>query len=313
MKTEIKHVHFQITRKCNLRCEFCGQWGKKGFFREALGEEMTFADWERVIFGLMRSPKPPKITVWGGEPLVSPLFDRIMTILKENGFKTEVITNGVLIDKHIDVIKSCVDKLYVSIDGPGKLHDRVRGEGVYDKVTKNLTELDHKNVTVMSVITDSLIAELPEFLNELNKLNIRELLLQDMIGLSEKEAASYKKWMKDDFDIDAENIDSWITDEKINFSEDIKRVLAKNLTGLGYRVIHKEHIGTGVCSSPFTHPHISWNGEVRYCTDFYDFSAGNVKEQGLEEIFQNEKSEKFRLAIMNNRCSACCACSWRSE
>ena len=82
MKKEIRHVHFQITRNCNLRCEFCGQWGKNGFFREASGDEMTFPD----------------------------------------------------------------------------------------------TELDHKNVTIMSVITDSLIAELPEFLNELNKLNIRELL-----------------------------------------------------------------------------------------------------------------------------------------
>ncbi len=311
MINAIEHIHFQITRSCNLRCAFCGQWGKTGFFRDAAGEEMTLPDWEKVIGELENSNKPlPKITVWGGEPLVSPVFDGIVSMLKNKGFVAEIVTNGVLLDKHRDIVKACVDKVFVSIDGTREVHDSVRGAGVYDTVMKNIAELGHKNVTVMSVITEKLVKVLPEFLKELDKLNIRELILQDMIGLKSEEIDRYKKWLMSDFGIKAEYIDSWENNGKIDFSKELDSVPIPE--GLGFSVVHKRHTSEGVCKSAFSHPHIAWNGNVHYCTDFYDFSAGNVKENSLEEIFENEKSEKFRQAVQNNRCPACNACSWRN-
>ena len=47
MDKKIEMVHFQITRNCNLRCHFCGQWGKKGFFSDASGNNI-FADAENI-------------------------------------------------------------------------------------------------------------------------------------------------------------------------------------------------------------------------------------------------------------------------
>ncbi|MBQ7574818.1 MAG: radical SAM protein [Clostridia bacterium] len=310
MNKLIEHLHFQITRNCNLRCEFCGQWGKKGFFKDAMGTDMTFSDWEKIISEIVNTCNPlPKITVWGGEPLVSPVFDELMPTLKDIGFYTEVITNGVLLDKYMDIVKTCVDKLYVSIDGTRKVHDAVRGRGVYDKVGENLCKLSHNNVTVMSVITDKLIKVLPEFLKELESLGISELLLQDMIGLSSSEVSEYKAWLFNDFGICAHDIDSWENNQIEDFSKAIENF---DFSGLGYRVIHKKHGTDGVCKSPFLHPHIAWNGNVHYCTDFYDFWAGNVKNETLFEIFNNGKSEKFRQAVLNNKCPACNACSWRN-
>jgi len=49
----LKLVHFQLTRNCNLRCWFCGQWGKKGFFSNASGEAMAFDDWKKVVSDLL--------------------------------------------------------------------------------------------------------------------------------------------------------------------------------------------------------------------------------------------------------------------
>lgn len=67
------------------------------------------------------------------------------------------------------------------------------------------------------------------------------------------------------------------------------------------------------CQSPFKHVHIAWNGNVLYCTDFYDFFAGNVKEEKLIEIYNNKLSEKFREEISKNRCVTCKHCSWRNN
>ena len=47
-------VHFQITKRCNLRCWFCGQWGSQGSFAQKANEEMSFEDWRRVINSLQR-------------------------------------------------------------------------------------------------------------------------------------------------------------------------------------------------------------------------------------------------------------------
>lgn len=301
---KLKHVHFQITRNCNLRCSFCGQWGKKGFFSDAAGEEMTFDDWMRLIDELDDSK--PKITVWGGEPLTSVHFDAIMKELKARGFETEIVTNGMLIDKHIDVIRSCCDKVYVSIDGIKEIHDYHRGNGVYERVTDNLKRLAHHNVTVMSVITPELIYTIDSFLEELEDIGIKELYLQDMIGLSEGEIMLYKLWMRMKFKKEAEYIDSWYNDELFKIGD-------VDFGERSYKIIHKKHAYDGACRSMYSHAHVSWNGDVMYCTDFYDFSAGNVKDMPLLEIFTNEISEKFRSEVESNSCMTCNHCSWRKH
>ena len=134
---KLKQVHFQITRNCNLRCAFCGQWGNNGFFSDASGEEMNLDDWKKIIAELKADK--PTITVWGGEPLVSSCFDEIITELKQNDFKTEIVTNGVLIDKHKKTIQA-VDTVYLSLDGTRGVHDKIRGKGVFDKVKENMGE-----------------------------------------------------------------------------------------------------------------------------------------------------------------------------
>lgn len=306
----IEHVHFQITRNCNLRCSFCGQWGKKGFFSDASGVEMVLDDWKNIINQLIRyrekSNKNICVTVWGGEPLISPFFDEIMKLLKFHAFETEVITNGVLIDRHMDVIENYTDRLYVSIDGTKEVHDAIRGDGVYDTVISALKNIRHENITVMSVVTKRLIKKLPVFLNTLNGLYIKELLLHDMIGLTSTEIEVYKSWLNEDFGIKAYDIYSWENNEL--YKENV------NVSGkYNYRINIKRHTDDKniICKSPFKHVHVTWNGNIMYCTDFYDFSAGNVKDSELECIFLNDKSDKFRAAISDNKCPTCCHCSWR--
>ena len=243
--------------------------------------------------------------MWGGEPLVSPYFDEVMLTIKEKGFETEIITNGVLINEHKKIIQDCVDTLYVSLDGTKEIHNKIRGKGIFEKVKVNLQSINHKNLIVMSVITPELMNELPAFLEELETFNIKELYLHDMIGLTTEEIASYKKWLKEAFDITAKDIESWE-------NNNLFRVESIKAEEHSFNIIHKKHKGTGICPSPFTHPHIAWNGNVMYCTDFYDFSAGNVKAESLEHIFLNTKSKKFREMISSNVSPSCDHCSWRT-
>ena len=312
----IEMVHFQITKNCNLRCWFCGQWGKKGFFSDDCGMPMTFSDWKRVSDELIayrgKTGISPFIMLWGGEPLSAPFFDELALYLKENGFTLGMVTNGTMLAEHKSVVEKCIGKLYVSIDGPRDIHDEIRGEGVFDIVTGNLKSLSGCRKIVMSVVTSKLACRLDEFLDEMNKIGIDELYLQDMIGLTSAEVRDYKQWMKSAFNIDAVDINSWENNELEIF--DTELLLEKtDIKKYGFKISCKRHRRETdeYCMSSFRHAHIAWNGNVLYCTDFYDFSAGNVKENSLEKIFFNDMSEKYREEIMSGKCAACKNCSWR--
>ena len=115
-------VHFQLTRNCNLRCSFCGQWGRKGFFSNAGGIDMGLDEWKRVVDSLVEYRKTtgikPSVMLWGGEPLISPYFSEITKYLADNEFELGLITNGVFIDKFQEILKyfsyvsSQISKMY---------------------------------------------------------------------------------------------------------------------------------------------------------------------------------------------------------
>lgn len=303
-------VHFQITKMCNLHCWFCGQWGSKGFFSDSDGSPMTYADWERVTASLSRVKPLPSVILWGGEPLVSPDFGKIVSLLHTKGFELGIVTNGVFIDKWADILKSCFKVIYVSIDGPENIHDKIRGKGVYKKVMSNLKLLSGGNakLVIMSVMSPELSECIESFADELESVKPHELYLQDMISLEKSEADAYADWLYKSFGQKANEIYSWNTK---GFSTNEKTV-SKHSFNIVYKK-HGEKAENSFCLSPFRHAHIAWNGSVMYCTDFYDFSAGNVKTADIIDIFNNDLSEIFRNEVYCGNCPSCAHCSWKNN
>lgn len=309
-------VHFQITKNCNLRCWFCGQWGKKGFFADDKGVLVSLDGWKKVIKSLKEYGaavgRLPDVILWGGEPLVSPIFDELAAYLKENGFKVGMVTNGVLIDKHYAVINEAVSSVYVSIDGYKSVHDSIRGEGVYDKVLSNLRLIDTNKVKlyVMSVTSADTLKYLTEFSNDLASARVNKLILQDRITLKKTEAEKYKEWLKTDFGLDAISVDGYVDEDYIapNFN---------NLDLSKYK-ISISHNAQGVvkdrcCLSPERHAHIAWNGNVLFCTDFFDFCCGNINDGDIIDIFNGEEAAKYRSGVKNGKNPLCEKCSWKNS
>ncbi len=313
MDKKIELVHFQLTKNCNLRCWFCGQWGKKGFFSDSIGEAMELEDWKKAIDQLAdyreKSGIRPDIILWGGEPLACEYFEEIVRLLREKDFRLGIVTNATMIDKYADILKTEFEHIYASVDGTREIHDKIRGEGVYDKAAENLALLSgtKAKITLMAVISEDNYAVLEEMPEELLKLNCDEILFQDMIALTASEAAEYKTAMKEYVGTDAVFIDSWVMDSEPIDVTDIMQRICEKYPG---RVKYIHHGGGHKCKSPYSHIHIAWNGNVLFCTDFYDFSAGNVKKLPLWDIFCGEQADKYRAMIENDACPTCRHCSW---
>lgn len=319
----LEMVHLQLTRNCNLRCWFCGQWGKKGFFSGKSETAMSLDEWKSVIKSLVdyrqNTGVSPMILLWGGEPLMYPQFAEIVAYLKQNDFTLGMVTNGVLIDKYADICRRDFKKIYVSIDGDREIHDSIRGKGVFDKVSQNLKLIEDTNAEIvfMTVMSPAVIDMLPELPNILAPLKPDLMLLQEFIALSETEICDYKKWMKSVFGIDAKEIESWDAQLPDDF-EQKKQLAVEEIKSRVYPIkvqclSHGDKALQPHCLSPFRHMHIAWNGNVLYCTDFYDFCAGNVKSENIIDIFNNELSEKFRREIALGNCATCKHCSWKNN
>lgn len=124
-----------VTNRCNLACSHCFFY-RDGNVNEALSPRLEMPDAEMVeTLRALRSRHRPYTVLWiGGEPMLrSSLLERAVEIFDFN----VIATNGTL--PLVDFGSNC--DYMISIDGPPRQHDEVRGDGVYGRIMQNLERL----------------------------------------------------------------------------------------------------------------------------------------------------------------------------
>ena len=133
-------VYVEPTSACNLTCRTCvrNSWG------EPVGV-MEMATYCRLIDGLRAVPSLRKVAFWGfGEPLLHPQIVEMVALAKGLGAKTELITNGLLLDgrKAEGLVAAGLDTLVVSVDGvSAEAYADTRPGGSLAQVRENLAGL----------------------------------------------------------------------------------------------------------------------------------------------------------------------------
>lgn len=134
-------VSLQVTRDCNLRCMYCSETDSMPSPPTTIVKEMI-----RGLLGTKR------IIVTGGEPLMRKDLIEILKYVKEMQFENvSLATNGTLVNPVVaEKLVDLVDYVDVTIDGPRKMHDEIRGD--YDAVVKGIKMLSSAGVA-FSVVT----------------------------------------------------------------------------------------------------------------------------------------------------------------
>jgi len=145
-------LHYFVTYRCNLRCNFCELWKLGQWKLGQLKEELTVGELEEhlPIFRELES-----VVFLGGEPFLKrELVSIVRAFVKKYGSGLGVcfITNGQfpdLIKKTLEEIRSFHSYLScsVSIDGTKEIHDKIRGrEGAFDKAVETLKMLGEMDI-----------------------------------------------------------------------------------------------------------------------------------------------------------------------
>lgn len=144
-----KHNYLRISllEKCNLRCTYC--MPADGIVLSPKASLMTADE----IFAIARTfveNGVDKIRLTGGEPLLRKDFPEIISKLSTLETSLSITTNGILIDRHIDVLKQFkVEKINLSLDTlvSAKFHS-ITLRNQFEKVIDNLHLLLNNNFDV---------------------------------------------------------------------------------------------------------------------------------------------------------------------
>jgi MoaA/NifB/PqqE/SkfB family radical SAM enzyme len=319
MLPQIQAAHFQLTVRCNLSCSFCGQSrGMAGCASNefSVDQWLDFASQLREI-----SPVVPTLTLWGGEPMLYGNFNELAVKLHDCGHQLNIVTNATQIEKSCDVLNNCFEKIFVSLDGLKEEHDAVRGSGVFDKVMENLKLLkDRKGKLVfLCTVSDVNVKKIPDLLPQMTELGSDEIVLQQLMYLTAGEIEDYRRFSQKSFKKDYPELANWQRDDDTQYRSQLNEMLGV-IRDRKYN-IPVVFTGHSYWFSPDAQPcrksaeriHIRHDGEVGFCTDYFGFSAGNVKNNTIKEILSGEKAQAFYDAVKQDKLSVCRHCPWRLQ
>lgn len=175
---------------CNLCCTYCYEQ-TYNIYESKYKDHLQLIDKQFAFIDSMASsyenPSEIRITIMGGEPLLSQQYNVIEYLInqaKERSFTIDVVTNGVELDSFIPLLNSStVDHIQVTLDGIEEIHNKRRvfhnGSGSFSKIISNIqlslqhhihvylrVNLDAENIETLPLLAKLLISlESKEYLH----------------------------------------------------------------------------------------------------------------------------------------------------
>ena len=149
----IRSLKIDLIHHCNARCHFCPYHGDAGSVTQKRHEPplmLKLSDIETLVRECESMGITPKFRFSGhGEATIHPDFPDILRIISERGFRTRLITNGLLLKKHAAILADCHTEVIVSIHGREELHDAVIGiQGALKRAESGINELMTRKASV---------------------------------------------------------------------------------------------------------------------------------------------------------------------
>jgi MoaA/NifB/PqqE/SkfB family radical SAM enzyme len=129
-------VHFEITNRCNSRCNHCERWKWKN------QKELDTHNILNII-DILTFLKVKTLTIGGGEPFLYTGLNSVLEKCKKNKIRIGVTSNGLLLNKNNSkiLINNC-DWIRLSLDAFDKeTYKKVRGIPNFEKVVFNINNL----------------------------------------------------------------------------------------------------------------------------------------------------------------------------
>ena len=178
-----------ITSKCNLHCAGCYSRCNHATVDSEPVSQLSGEEWGR-IFDEADDLGISFILLAGGEPMLR--RDVIEAAGKKKSILFPIFTNGTFMDeRYFDMFDRSRNLIPImSIEGKKDITDARRGEGIYDRLIKNMDELHERglifgaSVTVTTENVKEVTSE--EFLSELSDRGCKAVIFVEFVPVTDE-------------------------------------------------------------------------------------------------------------------------------
>ena len=320
--TELPVLILNPFGRCNCRCTMCDIW-------KAPSEQLTPAELERQIESLDRL-SVRWVVFSGGEALMHPDFWTLTAMLRGRGIRITLLSSGLLLSRNAGRIAGEIDDLIVSLDGPQRVHDEIRGvDGAFSWLERGVRGLHRLRpdfpVSARCTVQRRNLGALCETAAAARVLGLRSIsfLAADLtseafhrpqgwplarqLDVGPAERASLARL---DQEIDALIARGECGAFIAETPEKLRRIARHFRVCLGLEVPSAPQ-----CNAPWTSAVVEANGDVRPC--FFHRPVGNLKHGTLQAILNSPQALAFRGALdvaTNTVCQRCvCSLNWKGQ
>jgi MoaA/NifB/PqqE/SkfB family radical SAM enzyme len=312
-------LYLETTNRCNLLCTTCPRT-----FEDL--EPPADMSWELFTSIVDQFPKIARVVLHGiGEPMMVRELPRMIRYLKDRGTFVLFNTNGTLLTRKrgIELIESGLDELRVSLDAAEpKAFALVRGRDVFDRIVRNLQQftalqrelhVDTPKVSLWLTGLKETIDQLPAFVRLAHELGIREVYLQRLVyfddgqGLARSQSSLFEQ---------TNSVEVQAVREAEQLAADLGLLFnASGATEPGTSLKKKEADQPwALCRRPWTLMYFTAHGRAIPCCiapfsmrGYDSFTLGNATQQSLREIWNGERYQDFRRALLSPEPPKACA------
>ncbi len=305
--------------RCNCRCMMCDIW------RIRQVREIKAADLEPHIAGI-RKLRVRWVVFSGGEPLMHSDLSALAGMLRGEGIRTTLLTAGLTLERHADLVARDMDDIIVSLDGPREIHDCIRGvPDAYQRLERGIQALRARRATMpihgRCTVQNANFHHLRATAEAALELRLTSLSFLAADTSSDAfnhslplpiEKVSQLSLSPGESDALLNELEGLISDCQTKIRPNLVRESPDKLRRIG------SHFRARLGQIPFTAPRcnapwvsavIESDGAVRPC--FFHRPFGNLQDGSLEEVLNSHAAVRFRSQINISQDPICqrCVCS----
>ncbi|MBI4846189.1 MAG: radical SAM protein [Candidatus Omnitrophica bacterium] len=302
---------FTLCDTCILRCKMCYKW-QPDLYIKAQRKQMELSDWKKCAVSLRKiAPDNFVINFGGGEVTTVPWLFEIVSFCRDLGFKTNIATNGFLIDSNMakQMNISGLDYINISLDSiKEETHDMLRGvKGAYNNAHKAI-DLVHEHspntqISLCSIMMELTLDGMVELVNWAQGNN-KVAMIYLMALMQPNNTQIQSDWYKDKFsalwpkDLVKTSV---ILDELIELKRKGYKISNKVEHLQAYKTYFMapdKYVKKSTCNIDRA-VHISSVGDVFMCYRYH--CLGDVRERDLADTWESSFAKAVRENISNCR------------
>lgn len=312
---QIPIVIISLTTRCNSHCRMCNYW------------QIEKQDFPLEIIKKLSDDLPllhcKSLGFTGGEPLLHPYFEKIITELSHPSYNLFLLSNATLFNKlKKPEILNSFNQIFISLDGPNAvIHDSIRGKGMFELMSAGISLIKKLNLTTTlharSTVQMKNWKFIPDIVDRAKKLGFQSISFvavdnnsnaygwnSEVQRVNSKQsntflqANEYRNYSKDFIETMFEKL---YKDFKTNFIEESKEKLFSIIKAAVNNEVLKKS-----CNAPLFSVFIDQNGDISPC--FLRPPTANLKSRRLFQIASDKeffKKQQITRQVKEEYCKTC--------